>query len=103
MDDHCGCVISYMYKYRMKLYISFLILVPIDARLPRAEDKTMQDVEHNTINKICKMSRPMSKGINLRGFVPSQTQTNIPRLGTPGQRRFYYKPQAKASLLSWPF
>ncbi len=49
-------------------------------RLPRAKDKTMQGVEHD-INKICKMSRPMSKGV-LGGLPlgPSQAINLKPKL-----------------------
>jgi len=43
----------------------FPILVPIDPRLLKAWDKTMQGGGHD-INVICKMFRPMSKGIFTR-------------------------------------
>ncbi len=49
-----------MYKYRIKLYICSECFVPIDPKLPKAQDKTMQGVGHD-INNIQKMSRPMSK------------------------------------------
>jgi hypothetical protein len=52
MDDHCGCIVSYMYKYKIKLYVDSQFL------FPKAQDETMQGVGHD-INKICKMSRPM--------------------------------------------
>ncbi len=46
---------------RNKTICSFLIFVPIDPKLPKAQDKTMQGVSHD-INVVCKMSSPMSKG-----------------------------------------
>jgi hypothetical protein len=38
------------------------MFVPIEPRLPKAQDKTMLGVRHD-INIICKMSSPMVKGI----------------------------------------
>jgi hypothetical protein len=54
--------------------------------------KTMQGVEHD-INKICKMSRPMSKGI-LGGLPLGPSQYSLS--WDSGRRLFYYKPQAQA-------
>jgi uncharacterized membrane protein len=56
---------------RNEIIHSFPILVPINPKIPRAQDKTMQGVGHN-INKICKMSRPISKGV-LWGLTKDKT------------------------------
>jgi hypothetical protein len=70
---------------------SFPILVPIDPKLPKAQDKTMQGVGHD-INIICKMSSPMSMG-NLMRFSPMPTLI-FPILRP--QDIEYSKPQAQA-------
>jgi hypothetical protein len=85
MDDHCGCVISYMYKYEMKLYGLFPILVPIDPDYQGPRDKTMQGVGHD-INKICKMFNQAHVQRTLVGFAP-RPKPIFPLLG-PQDREY---------------
>jgi hypothetical protein len=58
MDDHCGCILSYMYKYKIKLYVYSPFLFPLtpDYQRPRTKPWKVSDM---TLNKNCKMSRPM--------------------------------------------
>ncbi len=51
-----------------KIILSFPIFVLLYSKLPRAQDKIMQSVEHD-INKICKMFKATIQG-NLMGFAP---------------------------------
>jgi hypothetical protein len=92
MDDHCRCIISDMYKYRIKLYICSQYLFPLTPGLPRARDKTL--------TKFVRCPYPCPR--ESYGVWP-QGQANIPSLGTLEERLFYFKPQAQSPLLSWPF
>ncbi len=51
-----------------KIKCPFLILIVIDPRLLRAQNKTMRGVEHD-ISEVCKMSKALIEG-NLMGFGP---------------------------------
>jgi hypothetical protein len=107
MDDHCGCVISYMYKYRMKLYNFTPNSCSHGPQITKGPAQKPCKVSNITpLNKICKMSRPHVQGYQSYGEFAPRAQTNIPCLGTPRQSIFYYKPQARAHSfhgLFWEF
>jgi hypothetical protein len=73
-----------------KIRCPFPILIIIDLRLPRAQDKTMQGIGHD-INKVCKMSKVIVQG-NLMGFAP-KPKPIFPVLGPSTDNTLNLKPK----------
>jgi hypothetical protein len=92
MDNHCGCVISYMHKYEMKLYIHSQFLFPLTLEYQGPKTKPCK-VSDMTLTKFVRCPGPCPR--ESYGVCP-RAQAHIPCLGTPGQRIFYSNPQAQA-------
>ncbi len=99
MDDHCGFIIPYIYKYKIKLYICSQYLFPLAPGYQGVQDKTMQGVRHD-INKICKMSTPMSKGV-LWSSPPGPSQYSVS--WDRRTKNILLQTSSPSPLISWPF